>query len=133
MITYLGPRNENKTMKICFLDLLISFDVVIYRLLRTCIELMQVFLPQDEYFLMPQSYTVGIHGYIMVYSVTSTKRYSNCNCHAREMITQCITIANAYNNNFMLAHSFDVVKVIYDKLLDQIGTNKFVLIFLSVL
>nr|ABD65423.1 Rheb [Suberites domuncula] len=48
---------------------------------------------QDEYFLMPQSYTVGIHGYVMVYSVTSMK-------------------------------SYDVVKVIYDKLLDQLGANK---------
>ena len=31
-------------------------------------------LPQDEYFMIPQSYTVGIHGYVLVYSVTSTKR-----------------------------------------------------------
>ncbi|XP_064397002.1 GTP-binding protein Rheb-like [Halichondria panicea] len=48
---------------------------------------------QDEYFLMPQTYTVGIHGYILVYSVTSMK-------------------------------SYEVLKVIYDKLLDQMGTNK---------
>ncbi len=29
---------------------------------------------QDEYFILPQSYTVGIHGYVMVYSVASMKR-----------------------------------------------------------
>ena len=29
---------------------------------------------QDEYFMIPQSYTVGVHGYILVYSVTSKKR-----------------------------------------------------------
>ena len=32
---------------------------------------------QDEYFILPQSYTLGIHGYILVYSVTSMKR---CMC-----------------------------------------------------
>jgi Ras family protein len=31
---------------------------------------------QDEYFMIPQSYTVGVHGYILVYSVTSKKRYA---------------------------------------------------------
>lgn len=47
---------------------------------------------QDEYFMIPQSYTVGVHGYILVYSVTSKK-------------------------------SFEVVKIIHDKLLDQIGAG----------
>lgn len=33
--------------------------------------------PQDEYSIFPQSYSVGIHGYVLVYAVTSAKRY-NC-------------------------------------------------------
>jgi len=47
---------------------------------------------QDEYSIFPQSYSVGIHGYILVYSVTSLK-------------------------------SFEVVKVIHEKLLDVTGHN----------
>ncbi|XP_077993302.1 GTP-binding protein Rheb-like [Glandiceps talaboti] len=45
---------------------------------------------QDEYSIFPQSYTVDIHGYVLVYSVTSEK-------------------------------SFEVIKVIHEKLLDMIG------------
>ncbi|XP_002128233.1 GTP-binding protein Rheb [Ciona intestinalis] len=48
---------------------------------------------QDEYSLFPVSYSLDIHGYILVYSVTSAK-------------------------------SFEVVKVIYDKLLDMVGRIK---------
>ena len=29
---------------------------------------------QDEYCILPQSYTVGVHGYVLVYSVASMKR-----------------------------------------------------------
>ena len=61
---------------------------------------------------MPQSYTVGIHGYVMVYSVTSMKRLV--------FLQSC---AESYKSCDAI-HSYDVVKVIYDKLLDQIGTNK---------
>ncbi|XP_013779471.1 GTP-binding protein Rheb homolog isoform X2 [Limulus polyphemus] len=45
---------------------------------------------QDEYSIFPQSYSMDIHGYVLVYSVTSAK-------------------------------SFEVVKVIYEKLLDMTG------------
>lgn len=45
---------------------------------------------QDEYSIVPSTYSMDIHGYILVYSITSTK-------------------------------SFDVVKVIYEKLLDMTG------------
>lgn len=45
---------------------------------------------QDEYSIIPQSYVMDIHGYILVYSITSNK-------------------------------SFEVVKVIHDKLLDMTG------------
>ncbi|CAK8687775.1 GTP-binding protein Rheb-like [Clavelina lepadiformis] len=48
---------------------------------------------QDEYSLFPDSYSLDIHGYILVYSVTSAK-------------------------------SFEVVKVIHDKLLDMVGRIK---------
>jgi len=45
---------------------------------------------QDEYSIIPSSYSMDIHGYILVYSINSTK-------------------------------SFEVVKVIYEKLLDMTG------------
>lgn len=47
---------------------------------------------QDEYSIFPQTYSVGIHGYVLVYAVTSAK-------------------------------SFEVVKVIHEKLLDMSGQN----------
>jgi Ras family protein len=45
---------------------------------------------QDEYDIFPTQYSVDIHGYVLVYSIASSK-------------------------------SFDVVQVIYDKLLDMTG------------
>ncbi|KAK7083002.1 hypothetical protein SK128_005781 [Halocaridina rubra] len=45
---------------------------------------------QDEYSIFPAHYSVDIHGYILVYSITSEK-------------------------------SFEVVQVIYDKILDMMG------------
>lgn len=48
---------------------------------------------QDEYSIFPAQYSMDIHGYVLVYSITSSK-------------------------------SFDVIKVIYDKLLDMTGKVK---------
>jgi GTPase SAR1 family protein len=48
---------------------------------------------QDEYSLFQKHYAIGIHGYILVYSVTSKK-------------------------------SFEMVKIINDKLLNSLGTEK---------
>lgn len=45
---------------------------------------------QDEYSIFPTQYTMDIHGYVLVYSITSLK-------------------------------SFEVVQIIYDKLLDVTG------------
>lgn len=45
---------------------------------------------QDEYSIFPAQYCLGIHGFVLVYSITSEK-------------------------------SFEVVKVIYDKILDMMG------------
>lgn len=45
---------------------------------------------QDEYSIFPTQYTMDIHGYVLVYSITSAK-------------------------------SFEVVQIIYDKLLDVTG------------
>lgn len=45
---------------------------------------------QDEYSIFPTQYTMDIHGYVLVYSITSLK-------------------------------SFEVVRIIYDKLLDITG------------
>uniref|UniRef100_A0A672MJU2 GTP-binding protein Rheb-like n=1 Tax=Sinocyclocheilus grahami TaxID=75366 RepID=A0A672MJU2_SINGR len=47
---------------------------------------------QDEYSIFPQTYSIDINGYILVYSVTSNK-------------------------------SFEVVKVIHEKLLDMVGKS----------
>lgn len=45
---------------------------------------------QDEYSIFPAQYSMDIHGYVLVYSITSQK-------------------------------SFEVVQVIYEKLLDMTG------------
>lgn len=45
---------------------------------------------QDEYSIFPQSYSMDIHGYVLVYSINSTK-------------------------------SFEVVRTLYEKLLDMTG------------
>lgn len=45
---------------------------------------------QDEYSIFPAQYSMDIHGYVLVYSITSLK-------------------------------SFEVVQVIYEKLLDMMG------------
>lgn len=50
---------------------------------------------QDEYSIFPTQYSMDIHGYVLVYSITSAK-------------------------------SFEVVKVIYDKLLDITGKVQYV-------
>eukprot|EP00731_Ephydatia_muelleri_P014136 Em0007g1446a len=47
---------------------------------------------QDEYSIVPESYTMDLDGYVLVYSVTSMK-------------------------------SFDVVKIIYEKILNLTGTR----------
>ncbi|CAD6207862.1 GSCOCG00010250001-RA-CDS [Cotesia congregata] len=47
---------------------------------------------QDEYSIFPTQYSMDIHGYVLVYSITSAK-------------------------------SFEVVQIIYDKLLDITGKN----------
>ncbi|XP_069581573.1 GTP-binding protein Rheb-like isoform X1 [Brachyistius frenatus] len=55
---------------------------------------------QDEYSIFPQSYTIDVDGYILIYSVTSYKRpflFSASMC------------------------SFEVVRVIHEKLLDMVG------------
>ncbi|KAK3712319.1 hypothetical protein QZH41_017257, partial [Actinostola sp. cb2023] len=60
---------------------------------------------QDEYSIFPQSYSMGIHGYVLVYTVTSAKRY-----HLLDILYKHMTI-------------FEVVKVIHEKLLDMTGQN----------
>lgn len=45
---------------------------------------------QDEYSIFPLQYSMDFHGYVLVYSITSSK-------------------------------SFQIVQIIYDKLLDMIG------------
>lgn len=50
----------------------------------------------DEYSIFPAQYSMDIHGYVLVYSITSSK-------------------------------SFEVIQVIYDKLLDMTGKVKYAL------
>lgn len=45
---------------------------------------------QDEYSILPTQYSFDIHGYVLVYSITSLK-------------------------------SFEIIQIIYDKLLDMTG------------
>ncbi|XP_044044715.1 GTP-binding protein Rheb-like [Siniperca chuatsi] len=54
------------------------------------VRLSSVCVLQDEYSIFPQSYTIDVDGYILIYSVTSYK-------------------------------SFEVVRVIHEKLLDMVG------------
>lgn len=51
---------------------------------------------QDEYSILPEQYSMDIHGYVMVYSITSQK-------------------------------SFEIVQIIYDKLLDMSGKTQWVI------
>lgn len=53
---------------------------------------------QDEYSIFPAQYSMDIHGYVLVYSITSSK-------------------------------SFEVVQIIYDKLLDMTGKVQLVHIY----
>jgi GTPase SAR1 family protein len=57
---------------------------------------------QDEYSIFPAQYSMDIHGYVLVYSITSSK-------------------------------SFEVVQIIYDKLLDMTGKVQLVGPYLSFL
>lgn len=50
---------------------------------------------QDEYSIFPSQYSIDVHGYVLVYSITSSK-------------------------------SFEVVKLIYEKLLDITGKVQYV-------
>lgn len=57
---------------------------------------------QDEYSIFPAQYSMDIHGYVLVYSITSSK-------------------------------SFEVVQIIYDKLLDMTGKVQLVCIFFNII
>lgn len=41
---------------------------------KTACQFRHRFHPQDEYSIFPQTYSIDINGYILVYSVTSNKR-----------------------------------------------------------
>lgn len=53
---------------------------------------------QDEYSILPTQYSMDIHGYVLVYSITSPK-------------------------------SFEIIQIIYDKLLDMTGKVQYVVYF----
>lgn len=57
---------------------------------------------QDEYSIFPTQYSMDIHGYVLVYSITSAK-------------------------------SFEVVQIIYDKLLDITGKVQYVILLFMLL
>ncbi|XP_040499716.1 GTP-binding protein Rheb isoform X2 [Ursus maritimus] len=43
--------------------------------MKTSTQMELFFLPQDEYSIFPQTYSIDINGYILVYSVTSIKSF----------------------------------------------------------
>lgn len=55
---------------------------------------------QDEYSIFPTQYTVGIHGYVLVYSIESSK-------------------------------SFEIVQIIYEKIMDMIGDPNIALVLVG--
>jgi Ras family protein len=55
---------------------------------------------QDEYSIFPTQYTVGIHGYVLVYSIESLK-------------------------------SFEIVQLIYEKIMDMIGDPNIALVLVG--
>jgi len=55
---------------------------------------------QDEYSIFPTQYTVGIHGYVLVYSIESSK-------------------------------SFEIVQLIYEKIMDMIGDPNIALVLVG--
>ncbi|XP_064847908.1 GTP-binding protein Rheb-like [Oncorhynchus masou masou] len=64
---------------------------------------------QDEYSIFPQTYSIDINGYILVYSVTSNKRILLEADSAKQGLDEQL-------NQFM-----SVVQVIHEKLLDMVG------------
>ena len=56
---------------------------------------------QDEYSIFPSDYSIDVHGYVLVYSITSTK-------------------------------SFEIVKLIYQKLLDLTGKVQYVFMIINI-
>lgn len=78
---------------------------------------------QDEYSIFPQTYSIDINGYILVYSVTSNKRFVLTRCRMKTAIlsTRCWVSVHA-----PLSSSFEVVQVIHEKLLDMVGKVQWV-------
>ena len=72
---------------------------------------------------------MDLDGYVLVYSVTSMKRFQSCGprvWHVR--VLMLIYVFHAFCFSFLsLAHthlsSFDVVKIIYEKILNLTGTR----------
>lgn len=64
---------------------------------------------QDEYSIFPHAYAMDIHGYCLVYRYFWCLNYLH---FSNEFLTW-----NSINN----AKSFEVVRIIYDKLLDMTG------------
>lgn len=89
---------------------------------------------QDEYSIFPQSHSMDIHGYVLVYSVTSMKRlvlsvlllvlyiklskWSTYQC-SFHICLFCFFLM--YPETFTFDASFEVVQVLHDKLLDMVG------------
>lgn len=56
-----------------FIDFSVSFLMCVVTLHANSLNSKSFF--QDEYSIFPQTYSIDINGYILVYSVTSNKRY----------------------------------------------------------
>lgn len=75
---------------------------------------------QDEYSIFPQTYSIDINGYILVYSVTSNKRFVSTHWRKSAMLCPCS------RSDSPLSSSFEVVQVIHEKLLDMVGKVQWV-------
>lgn len=80
---------------------------------------------QDEYSIFPQTYSIDINGYILVYSVTSNKRFVWTHC--RRYYAQCAELCSMLKVLIpRFSSSFEVVQVIHEKLLDMVGKVQWV-------
>ena len=63
--------------------------------------------------MFSEAHCVDVHGYVLVYSINSQKRYR-------------VTFDHTDAPNKFIFCSFEVVKVIHDKILDMMGASRLI-------
>lgn len=71
---------------------------------RDCLWLLTSCLCQDEYSIFPQTYSIDINGYILVYSVTSNKRFvwTHCRIHYAQCAELCYVLKVGFSSFLQL-------------------------------